>query len=146
MSQPERWFEDFVIGETIALGSTVVTEAEIRAFAKDFGSPVNAAASEGALATTQWHVSSLFMRQFCDGLLLRSAALGSPGIDHVEWPVVVRAGDTIASKVTVADLKASRSRPAVGLVRFEFGVDNQHGAAVMRAQCWAMFGRREAGQ
>ena len=141
-----RWhFEDFHVGQIVPLGHASVTDAAIRAFAAEFD-PVPAHLDPdvpGGLTASPWHVAGVFMRLFCEVLLLRSTSLGSPGIDELDWLEPVRPGDDLSAELTVVEVKASRSRPGIGLTKFRSTVRRQDGAVVMTAQSWSIFGRRE---
>ncbi|MBZ0228804.1 MAG: enoyl-CoA hydratase, partial [Bauldia sp.] len=84
----KRHFEDFTVGEVVPLPARRISRAEIIAFATEFD-PQPFHLDELAPATdltsglfaSGWHVSAVFMRMLCEGLLLESACIGSPGID-----------------------------------------------------------------
>jgi acyl dehydratase len=84
------------------------------------------------------------MRMMCDGYLLRSASLGSPGIDALRWLAPVRPGDTLRMRLTVLDTRPMKSRPGVGLVTTRYEVLNQQDEVVMQMQGAGMFRMREA--
>ncbi len=144
-----RYFEDFVVGETIVHGSRTVGADDIVAFATEFdpqpfhldaASPQ--AAFTGGLIASGWHVAAIFMRLMCDSFLLDSASMGSPGIAMLKWVKPVRPGDTLAARSTVTRLRPSRSRPDRGLVEFRHEVTNHDGELVMWLDNLIMFGRR----
>jgi acyl dehydratase len=151
----QRYFEDFTVGEVIPLGSHQVTRAEIIAFAAEFDpQPFHLDERQGAgtmragtmvdgLIASGWHVSGLFMRMLCDGFLLESSSLGSPGIETLKWRKPVRAGDTLTAKATVIETRRSKSRPEMGIVRFRSEVENQAGEIVMWLENPILFGCRE---
>lgn len=149
---PHRAFEDLPVGFSTSHGPVVVTEEAITAFAAEFDPQpmhLDRAAGEasllGGLAASGWHTCALFMRLLCDGLLLDSTSMGSPGVDELKWLRPVRPGDALTLNATVVDARASRSRPEVGLVRFEFALTNQRDEAVMSMANVVMFRRRAAG-
>lgn len=130
-----------------------ITEEAIVAFAREFDPQpmhIDRAAGEasilGGLAASGWHTSAIFMRLLCDGLLLDSTSMGSPGIDELKWLRPVRPGDGLTLHAVVVEARASRSRPDVGLVRFEFTVTNQRDEAVMTMTNLVMFRRRASGE
>ena len=88
------------------------------------------------------HTASIFMRLLYDGLLCRSASMGSPGQDELRWLRPVRPGDTLTARGTVEELIPSKSKPDRGLVRKSYEVLNQHGEKVMTMRGLGMFGRR----
>ncbi|MBI3106797.1 MAG: acyl dehydratase [Candidatus Rokubacteria bacterium] len=92
MRPPLRHFEDFRPGDVIELGSRTITKEAIIAFAKEFDPQVfhvdEEAAKQtiyGGLLASGWHTGSLLMRLLYDGLVARTASLGSPGIDELRW-------------------------------------------------------------
>jgi acyl dehydratase len=83
------------------------------------------------------------MRMMCDGWLLKSASMGAPGIDSVNWLRPVRPGDVLSGRSVVLETRPS-SRPGRGFVRFRHEVVNQRGEPVMIAENPIMFERRAA--
>jgi acyl dehydratase len=149
---PHRAFEDLPVGFTTSHGPVTVGEDAIVGFAAEFDPQpmhLDRVAGEASLlrglAASGWHTCALFMRMLCDGLLLDSTSMGSPGVDELKWLRPVRPGDALTLNATVVDARASRSRPEVGLVRFEFVVTNQRAEAVMSMANVVMFRRRGTG-
>ena len=143
------YWEDFKVGETVAMGTHTFVEEEMIDFARKFDpqpfhiDPVAAKESNfGGLIASGWHTCSVAMRLLCDNYINRSASLGSPGIENVRWLVPVRAGDTLSYRRVVLEARASRSRPAVGLVKSRTEAVNQKGETVLTFEGWGMFGRR----
>jgi acyl dehydratase len=147
-----RYFEDFRVGEVLALGSRTVSEAEIIAFARQFDpqpfhtDPEQAEASVfGGLIASGWHTVALYMRLLCDGFIATVAvSLGSPGVDKIEWLKPVRPGDTLTGRVTILELIPSKSRPDRGTIRSLGELLNQQGEVVMTLRGLGFFGRRPA--
>jgi acyl dehydratase len=81
----------------------------------------------------------------CDSYMLDSASLGSPGIDNLKWLKPVRPGDTIRAQRTTLEVRASASRPEMGLVKTRWEVSNQNGEPVMTMEGYGMFRRRNPG-
>ncbi len=143
------YWEDFSPGMNIDLGERTVFRAEIIDFARQFDpQPFHvdeAAAQEsifGGLVASGWHTCSLLMRLMCDGYLLRSASLGSPGIEQIRWLRPVRPGDTLSGRMTVLETRASQSKPDRGIVRSRFELFNQGHELVMSMEGMGMFRRR----
>jgi acyl dehydratase len=144
-----RHFEDFIVGETLPLGSRHVTRAEIIAFAAEFDPQpfhlderVTGDTMVGGLIASGWHIGAMFMNLLCSGLLIESTSLGSPGIETLKWRKPVRPGDTLTGASTVVEARTSRSRPDMGIVRFRHEVVNQAGETVMWLDNSILFGRR----
>lgn len=149
----KKWyFEDFEAGQEIALGSRLVTEEEIIAFATQFDpQPFHvdheAAAHSifGKLAASGWHTCSMMMRMVVDGILNDSSSLGSPGLDSIRWTRPVHAGDTLHVSYVTKEVRPSNSRPDRGVVVSVWKAINQHGELVATVEGMGMFGRRPAG-
>jgi len=98
----------------------------------------------GGLCASGWHTCAMAMRMMCDGYLLDSASLGSPGIDNLRWLKPVFPGDTLSVRMEVLDARPMASKPHVGLLRSRWEVRNQHEQPVMTMEGWGMFLRRPA--
>ena len=145
-------WEDFEEGRTVSLGEAHVTREEIIAFASEFDpQPFHldeAAAKDtmlGGLAASGWHSCAMLMRMICDGYLLASTSLGSPGLDEVKWLQPVRPGDTLTGQYTCLETRPSGSRPDVGICKMLYELYNQQDELVMTWHCNQFFGRRETG-
>jgi acyl dehydratase len=145
------YFEDFPLGHKMELGAYTVTEAEIVEFARQFDPQpfhVDAAAAAQSpfkgLIASGWHTCSILMKMKCDSYLLRSASLGSPGIDEIRWTKPVRPGDTLTGKAEIVEAKPSNSKPDRGAVTFLWTADNQHGEQVVSVKGVSFLKRRPA--
>ena len=143
------YWEDFVVGETVAMGSHTFVEEEMIDFARKFDpqpfhiDPVAARSSYfGGLIASGWHTCAVAMRMLCDNYINRSASLGSPGVDNVRWLNPVYAGDTISYRRVVLEARPSSSRRDMGLIKSRAEAVNQKGELVMTFEGWGMFGRR----
>jgi acyl dehydratase len=150
---PEIFFEDLVPGTVTTFGAKRVTADEIVAFARQYDAQPFHLGEErardtfaGRLIASGWHTIGMEMRMLCDGWLLRSASMGSPGIDEVRWLTPVLPGDELTVRQTILDAKASRSRPEMGVVQFRFETLNRAGEIVMSQTNPIMFARRHAGE
>ena len=70
--------------------------------------------------------------------------VGNLGWEEVRFPKPVFAGDTIRSETLVVDLRASRSRPGQGIVKFEHRGFNQHGDEIAYCRRSALIMARPA--
>ena len=145
-----KWyFDDFAVGQVLQAGSRTVSEAEIIAFAKQFDpQPFHvdhdaaAASIFGGVIASGWHTCSMMMRLVVDAFLSQSASMGSPGVEEIRWLKPVRADDTISLKLTVLELRPSRSKQDRGVVLLLWEASNQHGEPVATIKGLGMFGRR----
>ncbi|HEY6832335.1 MAG TPA: MaoC family dehydratase [Pseudolabrys sp.] len=149
---PKYHWEDFKSGAVTVYGPRLVTREEIVAFASEFDpQPMHldeAAASAtilGGLGASGWHSCSLLMRMICDGFILDSTSMGSPGIEEVRWLKPLRPGTNIRVRTTVLDTRASGSRPEMGLAKFMMEVIDDADAVITALTTTLMFRRREPG-
>jgi acyl dehydratase len=133
-----RYLEDYVSGAVHEFDGIVVEQDEVIAFAKRFDpqpfhtDPAAATQSAfGGLIASGWHTASLMMRLFVDHYLSHVASLGSPGVDQLRWLKPVRPGDRLVLRVTVHEVKRSRSKPDRGILHSHIEVLNQHSEVVM---------------
>lgn len=145
-------FDNIVEGAVIELGSKTVTAEEIIEFATEFDpqpmhldEEAGRASLLGGLAASGWHSCAMFMRLFCDGLLLGSTSQGAPGIDYVKWKRPVLAGDRLTARSTILSKRRSKSRPALGLVEVRSEMINQNGESVFEMQNTGMFLAEDTG-
>jgi len=143
------YFEDFVVGERVKLGTVEVSADEIVEFGRRYDpQPFHIDAERarqsiyGGLIASGWHTCAMVMRLACDAYLLGFASLGSPGVEKIEWLKPVRPGDRLSAWRQVLESRPSRTNPNRGSVYSQLEAENQNGEIVMRMQAWGMFGRR----
>ena len=149
---PHLFWEDFPVGQVREFGAYRVTREAVLAFAREFDPQpfhLDDAAAEaslfGRLAASGWHTCAIAMRMMCDGYLLDSASLGSPGVEKLSWPAPVYPGDVLSMRNTVLESRPLASRPEVGLVKSRNEVLNQHGQVVLSMEGFGFFRRRHPG-
>jgi len=132
-----RFLEDLQQGDVFASPARTVTAAEIVAFARDFDPQpfhldAEAATSSffGRLIASGWHTAALTMRLLTEAQLDISGGLIGAGMDDLRWPSALAPGDTIHLRVEILDVRPSRSRPAIGIVRADMRTLRDDGTAV----------------
>ncbi|WP_439684946.1 Acyl-CoA dehydratase PaaZ [Cupriavidus oxalaticus] len=145
------YFEDFEVGSRRELGSYLVTEEELLAFARQydpqpFHIDKEAAASSiyGGLISSGWMTCSIMMRLLVLSTTGKSASMGSPGVDEIRWIKPVYAGDTLTVVLNVLDTRPSQSKPDRGIVHTQWEATNQRGELVCTVKGMGMYGRRPA--
>ena len=149
----EQWFfEDFTSGQHLPAVERVVSADEAARFAAEFDplaperAPLGSRHPAGeAPPASEWFVASLGMRMICDAFIGRTAALGAPGVDVVEWPQAVHPGDRLRLDVRILTVRPSRSRPEMGLVGVELILTNQRSECVMKQNNVLLVQRRTMG-
>jgi acyl dehydratase len=145
-------WEDFTPGRTFEHGPRRLPRDEMMAFAAEFDpQPMHldeAAAREtmlGGLAASGWYVCCILMRMCVDAFLGESASMGAPGVDEVKLLRPVRPDDELMFRATVLESRASKSRPDMGFVRFEFVMSDTERRQAVVLTTSLMIGRRQRG-
>lgn len=132
------YFEDFVPGRTFALGSAVLTEADVVAFAREWDPQafhLDGAAAEaaglGGLMASGWQTACVWMRLYVDAVLNRGAMLPAPGIDELRWVRPVRPGMRLHGRAVVLDAAVSGRDPARGRFGLRGELAGDDGGLVM---------------
>lgn len=143
------YYEDLPVGARFDLGNFGASEEEIIALARQYDpqpfhvDPAAAAQSPyGGVIASGWQTGVLAMRLLVDGLLLRCAALGSPGVDSMRFLLPVRPGDTIRVQCTIVDARPSASKADRGVLTLRSEGSNQHGLLVFSMEAKVIFRRR----
>lgn len=133
-----RYLEGFRVGEKWISSPTVVTEAEIVAFAMaNDPQPMHvdaAAAAAGpfdGLVASGWQIAALSMRVFIQSGGYGKTPVVGLGIDELRWRKPVRPGDALTVEREVVEVTRSNSRPDRGTIRTRVTVHNQDHEVVM---------------
>jgi len=135
------YFEDMEVGQKAAFGSYKVTREEIIEFAEKYDPQPFHLSDEGAqgthfgkLSASGWHTASMCMAMLVENMKDRkSASLGSPGLEELQWKRPVHAGDTLRVETEVIETRRSKSRPEMGLTKNRIQVFNQNDDVVMQS-------------
>ena len=147
----KMYFEDYVVGSEIPLGSYHVTEEELLAFARQYDPQpfhIDKAAADssiyGGLISSGWMTCSIIMRLLVQSMGDRSTSMGSPGVDEVRWIKPVYAGDTLTAVLKILETRPSTSKPDRGVVLTQWVGTNQKGEVVCTVKGMGMYKRRPA--
>ena len=94
------YWEDLEVGRVEHFGHYEVTKEEIIEFASTYDPQAMHLDEEaakhtvaGGLCASGFHTCAMLMRMLCDGFLVESNSMGSPGIETLKWRRPVRPGD-----------------------------------------------------
>ncbi|NEX61095.1 MaoC family dehydratase [Noviherbaspirillum galbum] len=139
-------FAEITPGRRFTLGPVRVEEEEIIRFAGQYDDQWfhtdPSAAAQGpfhGLIASGWHTCALAMQLVSRGILAGSESYASPGLNYVKWPTPVRPGDTLVLEIKVQESRRSASQPALGIVRWQWVMNNQHGDTVLDLEATSMF-------
>ncbi len=148
---PRLHWEDFTQGQVTEYGPRLLTREEIIAFAAEFDpQPMHldeeaaAAGMFGGLAASGWHSCCVLMRMITDGFIADASFMGAPGVEEVKWLAPIRPGERVRARATVLETRASRSRPDMGFVKFQFELVDAADRRLMTLTVIPMFGRRSS--
>jgi len=148
-----RYLEDFAVGQTFGGAERVRVDAErIKSFAAEFD-PQAFHLDEGAarasifrgLAASGWHTAAMTMRLLVASDLKPAGGIVGAGFDEFRWPTPVRPGDELRVQSEVLEVRPSKSRPDVGLVKVRTTTLNQKDEAVQVNVGNLLVPRRPAG-
>ena len=150
---PQLAFEDFQPGRVFEHGPRRVPRQEMIDFAAEFDpQPMHldeAAARAtmlGGLCASGWYACCIVMRMAVDAFAHDSTSMGAPGVDEVRWLKPIRPDDELRFRATVVGTRASKSRPDMGFVRFNFQLFDGGGALALTLTAAMMMGRRATAQ
>lgn len=139
-------FNEITPGRRFTLGPVRIDDAEIIRFAGQYDDQWfhtdSVAAEQGpfrGLIASGWHTCALAMQLVSRGILAGSESYASPGLNYVKWPAPVRPGDTLILEVKVHESRRSASQSSLGIVRWQWTMNNQHGQAVLDLEATSMF-------
>lgn len=143
--------EDFPPGHFGTFGPHHVSRDEIIAFAAEFDPQPMHLDEEAArhsmlqgLAGSGWHLCSIMMRMMCDGFLLRTACLGSPGVDEVRWLAPLRPGDDLTMDVEIVGSRVSASKRDRGFAQMANQIRNADGVPLLSSRFTVIIKCRDA--
>ena len=139
MSDDMIYFEDLEVGRRQSYGRYEVTREEVVDFAskydpQPFHLDDEAAAQThfGRLSASGWHTCAMTMRMLVDNFMeQKSAGLGSPGLEDLQWKKPVYPGDTLRVESELLEKRRSKSRPEMGLTKSRSWVYNQNDEVVL---------------
>lgn len=127
-----RYFEDFAVGQTFRSGRHAVDREQTTGFAAAFDPQAfhldDAAASAsmfGGLAASGWHTAALTMRLLVASDFDPAGGIIGAGVEELRWPRPVRPGDTLRIESAVLEMRESKSRPELGLLKLRTTTLNQ---------------------
>jgi acyl dehydratase len=143
------YWEDFFKGQVFQCGPVQISEQEILQFASQYDPQrfhVNQEAAKNTpfkgLIASGWQTGSLMMRMVCDGFLVNSSSIGSPGLESLKWLKPVRPGDILRTSVEVLETRPLNSKPHLGMMNSRWSCLNQNDELTTTLEAWIMFEKR----
>ena len=134
---PGRYFEDYAVGQKFGSGTVTVTADRIKSFAREFDPQPFHTDEEaarhtffGGLVASGWHTAAMTMKLLVASDLRPAGGIVGAGFDEFRWPLPVRPGDELRIESEILEVRPSKSRPHVGLVKVRTTTYNQKNEAV----------------
>ena len=138
MTAPDRYFEDFKVGDKIETASFELSEKESIAFAHLYDpqpfhlDPVAAEASVfHGLTASGWQTAAITMRLMVENGTMRATGIIGTGIDDLRWLAPVRPGDTLRVRAEVIEKTPWSGNKNRGTLRIRLHTVNQEDVVVM---------------
>lgn len=133
-----QYFEDFVVGQKfVSARRRGVATAEIKEFATAYDpqpfhldEKAARASAFAGLAASGWHTAALTMRLLVDGEFKPAGGIIGAGVEELRWPRPVRPGDALRVESEILEIRPSKSRPEIGLIKIRNTTLNQNGEPV----------------
>ena len=147
----EHYFEDYSVGQTFRGGPLpALTAEQIKRFAAEYDPQPFHLDEEAAkktffagLAASGWHTAALTMRMFVDSDVKPVGGYVGAGGEELRWPRPTRPGDVLRVVIEILELRPSRSRPEVGIVKAQITTLNQRDEIVQVTRPVMLVPRRE---
>jgi len=131
----------------------VADAARIKSFAAEFDpqpfhldEQAARASIFGGLAASGWHTAAMTMKLLVASDLQPAGGIVGAGFDEFRWPLPVRPGDELRVEVEVLEVRESKSRPDLGVIKIRTTTLNQNGQAVQVNVGNLMVPKRNRGQ
>lgn len=138
MRYPERYFDEFAVGDAFESDSFTLSEKESMAFAHLYDpqpfhlDPAAAAASPfHEIVASGWQTTAITMRLLVESGVLRATGIIGTGIDDLRWLAPVVPGDTLRVRGEVIEKVPWPGKKERGTMRIRLHTLNQNGVVVM---------------
>ena len=148
---PERYLEDFVVGQTFGSGRVRVDRERMKTFAAEFDPQPFHLDEEAAsntifrgLAASGLYTAALTMRLLVESEFKPAGGIVGVGLDELRWPLPVRPGDELRVETEILEIRPSKSHPQQGRIKARVKTLNQDGEAVQNFVANLIVPRRAA--
>ena len=145
----ERYFEDYAVGQKFGTGTVAVTAERIKAFAREFDPQPFHTDEEaarhtffGELVASGWHTAAMTMRLFVESDITPVGGSVGAGGSDLSWPRPTRPGDVLRAESEVIEMRPSKSKPGIGIMKVKLTTYNQKNEVVQIAHPTMIVPRR----
>ena len=145
----ELYYEDLAVGQKFHSGTYEMTVDGIKAFAREWDpQPFHLDEAKArdslfqGLAASGWHTAAVTMRLMVQSdLKLAGGTIGAGG-EELRWPRPTRPGDVLKLEIEILEMRESRTKPELGIVKTRLTTTNQRDEVVQVSRPTLMVRRR----
>ena len=126
---------EFRTGDVAVHGGLAIAQDDIALFGESVGF------GGASVAAARWLGVALQLRIMVDEVFRPRASQGAPGLESVEWHSPPQPRDILSVRLEILEVRASRSRPDIDLVRLRIDTLNQRHECLQTVAQWVMFRR-----
>jgi acyl dehydratase len=138
---PLRSFEELSPGQVFDLGAFTLPRQEALDFARRFDPQpfhLDEEAAKGSifggLVVSGLHTLSAAFGHLLGSGLISAINLGGNAVE-LKWPAPLKPDEPVTMRVVVEEVRASRSKPEMGIVRLRYLLNRMDGVLVLDAVC-----------
>ncbi len=128
-----RYLDDYAVGQIYGSPRLEVDAAAMKAFAGKYDpqpfhldeTAARASMFQG-LAASGWYTAAVSMRLLVEGDLKPAGGIVGLGFDELRWPRPLRPGDELHLQSEILDVRVSKSKPSLGIVKVRTTTFNQN--------------------
>jgi acyl dehydratase len=131
------YLEDLAVGQKFGSPTVTVDVERIKSFAGEFDpqpfhldETAAKATFFAGLAASGWHTAALTMRLLVDSEFKPAGGIIGAGVEELRWPRPTRPGDVLRVESEILEIRPSKSRPEIGLIKIRNTTLNQNGEPV----------------
>jgi len=143
------FYDDFKIGDKFSSGPYKVTAEEIKEFASKYDPQLFHLDDEKAkktifngLCASGWHTAAMSMNLLIKALPPIEGGMIGRSIEKMQWHRPVRPGDELHYECEILQMRASRSKPELGIIHGRSTTLNQDGQPVQTLEVVMIAPRR----
>ena len=144
-----HFYDDFQVGNKYTAGPYKVTAEEIKEFAKKYDPQpfhLDEAQAENTifkgLTASGWHTAAMSMNLLIQALPPVEGGMIGKSIEKMQWLRPVRPGDELHYECEILQMRASRSKPNLGIIHGKSTTFNQNDEPVQTLEVVMIAPRR----
>jgi len=141
MADKTYFYEDFKIGDIYKSGPYHVTAEEIKEFAQKYDPQPFHLDEEAAkktifkgIAASGWHTAAMSMNLLVRALPQIEGGMIGRNVKNLQWHLPVRPDDVLRYEAEIVNMRASKSKPSIGIIVGHSSTINQNDEIVQSTE------------